>query len=165
MVQTALRLFTALFTLLSLTALPVSGGARAQAPEIWSASVTGDMSALRYGPLDDAALPIFLLSCFNDMKIAVLDVYGDLGEAKAGDALEMEVSGGKLAAPLKGKAETEETSGSLYAEASEFGIKPVINVLELEGPVTVKVGETKLELSDAGRAEAVKDFAMHCRIK
>ncbi|XSG81061.1 MAG: hypothetical protein ACPW61_08115 [Methyloligella sp. ZOD6] len=148
---------------LAVAALPLAASARTQENAVWSAQSTGDMSALRYGAFD-ADLPLLLLSCFNELEVAVLDIYDDVGDVKAGDPLSIELAAGTIAAPLKGEAAKEDESADIYAEVSDFPIKPVMNVLRADGPLTVKIGDTSRTFDGVGRDEAVKTFAANCEL-
>ncbi len=157
------KVLTKALLVLAVAALPLSASARTQENAVWSAESTGDMSALRYGAFD-ADLPLLLLTCFNELEIAVLDIYDDVGTAKAGDPLPIELAAGSIAAPLNGEAAKEVESAEVYAEVSDFPIKPVMNVLRAEGPLTVKIGETSRTFEGVGRDEAVKTFTETCEL-
>ncbi|ODA67315.1 hypothetical protein A7A08_02062 [Methyloligella halotolerans] len=148
---------------LAITAVPLAASARTQENAVWSSQSTGDMSALQYGAFD-ADLPLLLLSCFNELEVAVLDIYDDVGDAKTGDPITIELAAGSIAAPLKGEAAKEEESDQVYAEVSGFPIKPVMNVLRTEGPLTIKIGDTTRTFDGAGREDAVKSFTADCKL-
>ena len=49
--------------------------ARAEDTLVWISKANGSLVTLAYGPVDTTKAPLFLLSCFNGMDIAVLDVH------------------------------------------------------------------------------------------
>ncbi|MFD0988449.1 hypothetical protein [Methyloligella solikamskensis] len=157
------QLLKRLLLVLTVMAIPLAASARTQENAVWSAQSAGDMSALRYGAFD-ADLPLLLLSCFNELEVAVLDIYDDVGDVKPGDPLAIELAAGSIAAPLKGEAAKEVESADIYAEVSDFPIKPVMNVLRAEGPLTVKIGDTTRTYEGIGREEALKTFAETCEL-
>lgn len=148
---------------LAVTAFSLGASARTQENAVWSAQTTGDMSALRYGAFD-ADLPLMLLSCFNALEVAVLDIYDDVGAAKPGEPVTIELVAGDSAAPLEGEAAEAEETAEIYAEASDFPLKPVIDVLRKDGPLTVKIDDTSRTFSDFGKADAVESFAQACAL-
>lgn len=131
---------------------------------IWSENVNGSLASLAYGASDSAKPPLFLLSCFSDMGIAVLDVRKELADAEPGQKLTIELSAGANKAPLAAEAAKEENGGKLFAEASNIAVKPVLAVLGEQGPATVKIGTASTDLSDLGRAAAVSKFSEDCKI-
>jgi hypothetical protein len=160
MVQSRVALFLALA--LMMAALPVAGLARTGEELIWTEHSSDNLTSLAYGSLDPATNPLFMLSCFNGMSIAVLDVHHEVAGTKPGEPLTIELSAGAAQSPVKGEAALDEASGVTFAEASDIAVKPVLAVLRAEGPLTVKLGETSATLSDNGRAEAVAQFSKDC---
>ena len=66
------------------TAAP-EGFARAEESLIWTEKASEGFVSMTYGPLDPAKMPVFLLSCFDAMGIAVLDVRQEIeGQARRG---------------------------------------------------------------------------------
>ena len=118
--------------------------------------------SLSYGPLDPAKAPLFLLSCFDAMGIAVLDVRQEVEGAKQGDPLAIVLSAGEAKAELKGEAMRDEAAGTAFAEASDIAVKPVLEVLRRPGTVTITSGNTRASLSDSGRMQAVEQFTRDC---
>lgn len=131
---------------------------------VWSESLNGSLASLAYGPSDAAKPPLFLLTCFSDLGIAVLDVRKELADAEPGQKLTIELSAGSAQAPLSGEVAKEESGAGLFAEASNIAVKPVLAVLGKEGPATVKIGPATADLSDQGRAAAVSKFSEDCKI-
>ena len=138
--------------------------ARMEERLVWTEKASAGFVSLAYGPLDPAKTPLFLLSCFNAMSIAVLDVRTAMAEAKPGEALTIELSAGEAKSPVKGEAARDDASGVTFGEASDIAVKPVLDVLRQSGPLTVTIGETSATLSDQGRAEAVDLFSQHCEV-
>ncbi len=95
------KVLTKALLVLAVAALPFSALARTQENAVWSAESAGDMTSLRYGAFDQD-LPLMQLTCFNELEIAVLDIYDDVGTAKPGDPVEIELAVGSISAPIKG---------------------------------------------------------------
>ena len=140
----------------------LGGVARAAESLIWTEKASDGFVSLSYGPVDPAKTPVFFLSCFDAMGIAVLDLRQEIEGAKAGDPLEIVLSAGEAKAEVKGEAMRDEASGTAFAEASDIAVKPVLEVLRQTGPVTVISGTTSASLSDNGRAQAVERFSKDC---
>lgn len=136
--------------------------ARSEDSLVWISKSNGSLVTLAYGPVDPTKAPLFLLSCFNGMDVAVLDVHQDIASGKPGEKLAIELSAGAATVSLHG--ETADASGSIFGEASDIKVKPVLAVLREKGPVTVKMGEASARLAEQGRAEAVDQFAGDCKL-
>jgi hypothetical protein len=161
MVQSRACLFLALA--LTTANLPVAGIARTGDELIWTEHSVDNLTSLNYGSLDPAKNPLFMLSCFNGMSIAVLDVHQEVTGSKPGEPLTIELSAGSAKSPVKGEAALDE-SGATFAEASDIAVKPLLDVLRAEGPLTVTTGATSATLSDRGRAQAVAQFSKDCEL-
>ena len=131
---------------------------------VWISKSNGSLVTLAYGPVDPTKAPLFLLSCFNGMDIAVLDVHQDIAGAKPGEKLAIELSAGAATASLDGETAHDDASGVIFGEASDIKVKPVLAVLREKGPVTVKMGEATATLAEQGRAEAVEKFSQDCTL-
>jgi hypothetical protein len=162
MIRISARLLLAVCLLVG--ALPPGGFARAEEQLVWTEKASAGFVSLAYGALDPAKAPLFLLSCFNAMSIAVLDVRTDMAEAKPGAALTIELSAGDAKSPVEGEAARDDATGVTFGEASDIAVKPVLDVLRQSGPLTVTIGETSAALSDQGRAEAVETFSKDCEV-
>ncbi len=162
MVPSRVCLFLALAC--TVGALPLASLARTEDALLWTEHSSDNLTSLAYGPLNPAENPLFILSCFNGMSIAVLDVHTEVSGTKSGQPLLIELSAGQAQAPVKGEATLDETSGMTFAEASDIEVKPVLDVLRADGPLTVKMGETSATLSDKGRAQAVAQFIQDCQL-
>lgn len=138
--------------------------ARAEESLIWTENASQGFVSLRYGPLDPAEAPLFLLSCFDEMGIAVLDVRKEVEGAKSGEALIIALVAGEAKAEVKGEAMRDDANGMTFAEASDIGVKPVLEVLRQPGPITVTVGKTSASLSDKGRSQGVERFTKDCAL-
>lgn len=145
-----------------IAALVHVGLASAEDTLVWISKSNGSLVTLAYGPVDPTKAPPFLLSCFNGMDVAVLDLHQDIAGAKPGEKLAIALSAGTATVSLDG--ETADASGAIFGEASDIKVKPVLAVLREKGPVTVKMGETSLTLAEQGRAEAVETFAADCKL-
>jgi hypothetical protein len=161
MIRTSVRL--ALVTAFLLAMPAPASLARTEEGNVWTGVSNGSHISLAYGPFDRSKIPIFLLSCFNGMSVAVLDVFGAIEGTRPGQALTIELSAG-TSQSLEGEASVDETSGAMFAEASDIELKPVLDVLKSPGPLTVKTGATSRTLSDKGRAEAVDKFSDACEL-
>ncbi len=136
--------------------------ARAEDTQVWLSKSSGSLVTLAYGPVDPTKAPLFLLSCFNGMDVAVLDIHQDIAGAKPDEKLAIELSAGSAKASPDG--ETADANGEVFGEASDIKVKPVLAVLREKGPVTVKMGATSATLAEQGRAEAVEQFAGACTL-
>jgi len=161
-IRTSARLLLA--ALLLIAALPAQSSTPPGESLVWTGKASGGHVALTYGPLDPAKQPVFLLSCFNGMDVAVLEVFGAIEGKRPGQQLTIELSAGGAQSPLDGEASIDEKTGSMFAEASDIVLAPVLDVLRSPGPLTIKTGFTTRTLSDAGRAEAVAQFSKDCEM-
>jgi hypothetical protein len=148
--------------LLSLLAAVPLATARADSI-VWTERNNGDLTTLAYGPLDPAKAPIFLLSCFNEMEIAVLNVHHEI-DGKEGDAITIELSSAKAQAPVAAEIAKNRETGNTYGEASDIKVKPILKVLRDPGPITLTIGKMEVTLSEAGREQAAADFAKACKL-
>ena len=142
-----------------------ASGTRAQETLAWTEKASEGFIALNYGSLDSSKAPVFQLSCFNEMEIAVLNVFGAVEGARPGQKLPIELSAGNAKLSLVGEASLDDKTGAMFAEASGIEVKPVLEVLKSPGPVTVKTGETSQTLSEVGRADAVAKFGKDCTLE
>jgi hypothetical protein len=149
---------------LLLGALAPGSLARTEESLVWTGTTNGSLIALTYGPLDPSKPPVFLLTCFNEMDVAVLEVFGLIEGTRPGQELTIELSAGSSQSPLKGEVSLDEKTGAMFAEASDIRIEPVLAVLKAPGPLTVKTADTTRTLSDAGRADAVEKFSKDCQV-
>ena len=147
-----------------LAAVACRGVARAEDSLVWISNSNGSLVTLAYGPIDPSKAPLFLLSCFNGMDVAVLDIHEEVAGAKPGEKLAIEVSAGSMTAPLDGETSHDDATGFTFAEASDIKVKPVLAVLREKGPVTVEMGATSATLAEQGRAEAVEKFSAECKL-
>jgi hypothetical protein len=137
--------------------------ARTEESLVWTGTTQGGLISLTYGSLDTSKPPLFLLTCFNEMDVAVLDIFGALEGGQPGQKLTIELSGA-ASQSLQGETSRDDKTGRVFAEASDIEVKPILAVLKSPGPVTVKVGSTTKTLSDAGRADAVEKFSKECQL-
>jgi hypothetical protein len=131
---------------------------------IWTERTDGGSVSLAYGSLDTAQNPLFLLSCFNEMDIVVLNIFSVIEGTRPGQPVTIEISGGSEKATLKAQSEIDRKSASMFAEAGEVEVEPLLTVLRADGPVTLKMGFTTKTMSDAGREQAVDQFRKDCRV-
>src|SRR5262249_978928 len=108
----------------------------------------------------------FLLTCFNNMNVAVLEIFGAIKGTRPGQpVITITLSG--LQTPgleLKGEVSVDDATSSMFAETSDFKMKPLLQVLRSWGPLTVTVELTDKTLSDQGRADAVEKFDKACNL-
>ena len=74
---------------LLLAACLVACVSRAEESLVWIEKASEGFISLAYGSLDTAKSPLFLLSCFDAMGIAVLDVHTQIDGVKPGEALSL----------------------------------------------------------------------------
>lgn len=149
----------------ALLAASLPGASLAEESSVWSAKTNGSFVTLTYGTLSADKAPLFMLSCFNGMGIAVLDVRPGLGEdTKPGTPLTIALTGGDQTAQVEGEATRDEESGTTFAESSDTKVKPILDVLRTSGSITLKAGSASAELTDTGRADAIERFAKDCTL-
>jgi hypothetical protein len=158
------RTARALFAVGFAFAFCLASAGKAEETAIWTERSSGDLTTLSYGPLSLTTNPLFMLSCFSDMNIVVLDVHKEIAGAKRGDALAIELSSAKTQVPIKAEVDLNEETGTSYAEASDIDVKPILQALQDAGPLTLKLGAASLTLSDQGRADAVAKFSESCKL-
>jgi hypothetical protein len=138
--------------------------ARAEESLVWSERSDEGRVSLAYGPLDPAKTPLFLLTCFNNMGVAVIEVFGAIEGTRPGQPLTIELSAGSAKLSLQGGVSVDDATSSMFAEANEVKVKPVLEALRASGPLTVNLGLTSKTLSDQGRADAVEKFDQACEL-
>jgi hypothetical protein len=132
---------------------------------VWTGGETEKgFSTLVYGSPETPEDLLFWIHCDMKKKITEMTVYVDNPGTKVGQAITIELSAGAAKLPVKGKIATDEMSGFLFAEARNFKVKPVIELLKPEGPALAKTGNVVTTLPDDGRAEAVSEFAKACKL-
>ena len=140
-------------------------GASAEDGMIWTQKSNGDLTTLSYGPVDPGAPPLFMLSCFSALDIAVLDVHREVAGAKAGDKVSIELSSSKGQASVSGDVSTDDATGKTFGEASEVKLQPVLDLLRAPGSISLKMGDASFSLSEQGRDLAVGEFSKNCDVK
>jgi hypothetical protein len=160
------RIRTRLLLAVCLVAGALSPGRSTWAEEsqVWVEKASEGFVSLAYGPLDPAKVPLLLLSCFDAMGIAVLDLHITIDGVKPGEALTIALAAGEAKAQVEGEAAFDDASSMIFAEASDIAVKPVLEVLRQPGPLAVTVGQTNATLPDQGRADAVAKFSQDCQI-
>lgn len=152
------------FLAATLLAAFLPGATLAQTTSVWNAKSNGSFVTLTYGPVSADTAPSFMLSCFNGMGIAVLDVRPGLNDIKPGTPLTIELAGGGQTATIEGEATHDDESGTTFAESSDAKVKPILDVLRASGPVVLKAGTASIELPDTGRGDAIERFANDCTL-
>lgn len=135
---------------------------RAEESLIWTARTSGGMASLIYGSLDPKKTPVFLLTCLNEMDIAVLEIFGVVEGKEPGQKVTIAFAVGDKKASLEGKIERDDKSATMFAEASEVEPDPMLEVLAAPGEATVTLDQAKKTLSEQGRAAAVAQFSKDC---
>ncbi len=138
--------------------------ARSEETLVWTANTNGDLISLSYGSLDTNKPPVLLLSCFNEMSIGVLEIFGALEGTRPGQKLSIDLSAGGTQSSIEGAVEFDDKSGTMFAEASDVEIAPLLAVLKASGPLTVKIAATTLTLPEVGRVEAAETFSKDCQL-
>ena len=159
------QLMARILTATALLVAALAGPARAEDILLWTAREDGGLVSLSYGSFDRGKIPIFNLSCFNGMNIAVLNLHEELSGTEPGQKITIEIAAEAAKTPVQGEAASNERNGPLFAEASGIAIAPVLNVLKEPGPITVSVGDMRVTLSDTGRPEAVARFSKDCQVE
>jgi len=142
----------------------LTGASLAQESLVWTAKVNGDFVTLTYGSLNPDTSPLVMIACFNSMGIAVLNVHADLPDMKLGTPLAIEFTSDGLTAPVAAEAGRDQPGDPIYGEATDIALKPILDVLRSDKPVTVKAGAVSAELAAHGRAKAVDQFAKDCSL-
>jgi hypothetical protein len=150
MARSSPRLVLAIVAMLA--ALAFASAGKSEQASMWTEKEDGGLTMLAYGPLDPAQNPLFVLSCFSGMNIFVLDVHQEIPDAKPGDPLTIELSSARAQSPVKGEVGKNETTGKTFGEASDVNVKPVLEVLRDQGPLTIKMGAASATMSEQGRA-------------
>jgi hypothetical protein len=148
---------------LALASTPAQS-AVAGATNVWIDRANGDLISLAYGPADPTKNPLFMLSCFNEMQVAVLDVHKEVDGGRPGQPLTIEVASAQKQAPLKGEVAKNDATGTTFGEASDIDIAVLLDVLKEPGPLTLKMGAASETLPDEGRAAAVSRFTEGCKL-
>ncbi len=138
--------------------------AHADDRSVWTGKANGGLATLSYGSIDITKSPEFLLSCFNGMGIAVLDVRAAIAGVDAGKPLTIQLSAGTQSVEIKAEGASDGKEGTAYAEASDVQVKPILAVLGQTGPVTLKIGDASTSFSELGRMDALKTFSAECAI-
>jgi len=139
-------------------------GASSAESLVWTAKANGSFVTLTYGSLDRDKSPLLMIACFNSMGIAVLNVHADLPEMEPGTPLAIAFTADGLTAPVDAEAGRDQPGDPIYGEATDIALKPILDVLRSDKPVTVKVGTVSAELAVHGRANAVDQFAKDCSL-
>jgi hypothetical protein len=157
----ALRLLAACLITGALLPLTV---ARGEETLVWTTNTNGDLISLTYGSLDTSKPPVLLLTCFNEMDVAVLEIFGTIEGTRPGQKISIDLAAGSVQSSIDGAVELDDKTGLMFAEASEVKIAPVLSALKSPGPLTVKTAATTRTLPEVGRAEAAEKFSKDCQV-
>jgi hypothetical protein len=103
---------------------------------------------------------VFLVSCSDDHSTSDMVVY-DTGGAHVGQPVIIELSRDGAKVSLRAIT-TADKRGFVFAEAKNFPVRPLISVLDGEGPVRMITGKTITLLPGEGRAAVLAEFAARC---
>ena len=78
--------------------------------------------------------------------------------------MSIDLSAGGKQSSIEGAVELDDKSGTMFAEASDVEIAPLLGVLKSSGPLTVKIAATTLTLPEVGRVEAAETFSKDCQL-
>jgi hypothetical protein len=138
--------------------------AQAEDRSVWTGKANGGLATLSYGSIDLTKSPAFLLSCFNGMGIAVLDIREAVLPVEPGKPLTIQLLAGTQTVEIKAEGASDGADSTTYAEASDVQVKPILAVLGQTGPVTLKIGDASVSFSDLGRTDALNNFSEECAI-
>jgi len=127
----------------------------------WMAGAADGNAFLTFGSTETGEDYLFNVFCGAD-KSSNVTVYVDIAGTEIGDPVMIDLGSGGAKLTVPGKIGTDEMSGFLFAEAQGIKIKPVVELLEGKGPVTVKAGSVSVTLPEDGRARAAGEFAKSC---
>jgi hypothetical protein len=143
---------------LALSALP------AAAQSVWSAETYDYGSVLNLGIADSPEEVTLSLYCDNDEQYLELGIFQELADSEPGQPLSLAIATATRQVVIAGETSTDEMSGFVYASAVGFHLAPLLAVLKSPGPATVTMGPAEVVLPEEGRTEAVRTFAIGCRI-
>jgi hypothetical protein len=126
----------------------------------WRYGDNQDGSSLVLGSTETTDDFVLLLSC-EAGKTDEMAVYLDIGHAKAGQPVTIELSRDGAEALVKAKT-TADKSGFVFAVARNFPVKPLLSVLGGEGPVKMIIGKRVTLPPDEGRSAELAAFAARC---
>lgn len=162
MTQLRARILTA--TALLVAAL--ASLARAEEILLWTAREDGGLVSLSYSSFDRGTIPIFNLSYFNGMNIAVLNLHEELSGTEPGQKITIDIAAEAGRTPVQGEAAPQRAGQpplrrgerhrhSARAERAE----------DAWAGYTVSVSDTRVTLPDTGRSEAVAQFSKDCQVE
>jgi hypothetical protein len=157
----AIRYRPSLLTFLILLPIAAQAAFSEDLAYAWRLSDNQDGSSLVLGSAEPRDDFVFLLSCSDANRINEMAIYVDIGSAKVGQPVKIELSRDGAKAYVKGRT-TVDKSGFIFAEAQNFPVKPLLSVLDGEGPVKIITGRTVTLLPDEGRAAGLAEFASRC---
>jgi hypothetical protein len=142
------------------------GAAAARAAEdypgfAWMAGGDEGNAYLTFGSTETGEDYVFNVFCGAD-RSSNMTVYVDIAGTQVGDPVTIDLRVGEERLEVPGKIGTDEMSGFLFAEAQDIKIKPAVQLLSAEGPITVKTGSVVTTLPEEGRANATAEFAKSC---
>ncbi|HEY6670571.1 MAG TPA: hypothetical protein VI075_06540 [Methyloceanibacter sp.] len=98
------------------------------------------------------------------MSIGVLEIFGTIEGTRPGQKLSIDLSAGGTQSSIDGAVELDDKTGTMFAEASDVEIPPLLGVLKSSGPLTVKIASTTFTLPEVGRGDAAEKFSKDCQI-
>lgn len=149
--------------LAGLLVLLTMGATSAMADDVayaWRFDDSADGPFLLLGSAEATDDFVFLLSCSDDQSTSDMVVY-DIGGAHIGQPVRIELSRDGAKVSLEAIT-TADKRGFVFAEAKNFPLRPLISVLDGEGPVRMIAGKTITLLPDEGRAAKLAEFSARC---
>lgn len=143
----------------SLLAASATWGADEDFGYAWMTGDGDGRAYLVYGSPETGEDYVFILTCGDHARMTV---YVDIEDTEVGDDVAIAFKGDAADLSVPGKIATDGMSGFHFAEATDATAKPVLAVLNGNGPVTVTTGSVVTALPAAGRDEAVSEFANSC---
>ena len=124
---------------------------------------TPSKASLIYGSTEDIDTTTFFLLCDTKRKTTQLDVGAQSESGEDGKPVTIEIEAGSAKTSLPAKTATDDGGNFVY-RAESFAVKPVLAVLQSPGDGWAKGPGISQSLPENGRAEAVSEFAMVCKL-
>jgi hypothetical protein len=124
---------------------------------------TPSKASLIYGSTEDIDTTTFFLLCDTKRKTTQLDVGAQSESGEDGKPVTIEIEAGSAKTSLPAKTATDDGGNFVY-RAESFAVKPVLAILQSPGDGWAKGPGISQSLPENGRAEAVSEFAMVCKL-
>ena len=130
----------------------------------WMGGSDQGVASFVYGSPETVEDLLFWLTCEPKKKKTEMTVYNDVAGTKVGQPIAIDINAGAAKTSVKGQIATDGMTGYFFPQAKSFKVKPVIEVFNAKGQVTVKTGKLTTVLPEKGRAEALAAFAKACTL-